>query len=216
MSDMNLRKWQSMSPEEREAHSEIVENRRHEAFRLHCQGHSYSEIGRRLDVTTAQARHDVLKAADQVSEEELQDMARQRAIEFGRIETLIEQVLPNAATDKDMMRAAAFLMTRKSKLLGLDAPTKFQHQVQHVRPKREVPREEIDKKLVELFDRLEKRAKNIDPRLRARVEQIRAAQTTVIDVTPVTPGSQGTGPEGERGGAIDAVGDPTDSRKIPD
>ena len=97
-----------------------------QAFELWKAGASYRTIGAKLGISEAQAHRDVQAGMAALRELELHEAADYRAMELERLDDALLAIYPHvkrgnhAAIDR-MLR----ISERRSKLMGLDAPTKF-------------------------------------------------------------------------------------------
>lgn len=91
-----------------------------EAFRLRSQGLSYREIGFRLGIDTSTAYRRCQRALAAVPAEDVQE---HRALELDRLDALQYAIWEKAVNGNlNAIDRVLAIMTRRSKLLGLDAP----------------------------------------------------------------------------------------------
>jgi hypothetical protein len=97
------------------------------ALRLRSLGASYADIAKALDVSTATAWRSVKAGLDRTIREPAQDMI---LIELQRLDRLHSSIwgqaigIPSGTPDLGAIDKILAIMTRRSKLLGLDAPQK--------------------------------------------------------------------------------------------
>jgi hypothetical protein len=144
---------------------ELLNTRRRQAWELKKQGWTYQKIGEKLGISLSQASVDVSGYAARLADEEFADTLRHRILDADRLEDMIGVLWDRVmAGDFAAMDMVLKIQTRKAKLLGMDSPTKFEHKVAHEsRPKKGVNQEELDKRLMELYERMKARGVPISP-----------------------------------------------------
>jgi DNA-binding CsgD family transcriptional regulator len=94
-----------------------------ECLRLRREGLTHREIAARLGVAPATAYRRIRHALDEVNERNVEDATTLRSLEMLRLDEL-QNAIWQRATDGDVRALDRILaiMTRRAKLLGLDAP----------------------------------------------------------------------------------------------
>jgi hypothetical protein len=103
--------------------------RREKAFDLRIAGNSYRQIGKELGVSHEAARGYVIAALEESAARTDLKADQLRDIELARI----DEVLRGLWSSKDEPQTASVIIRlgeRRSKLLGLDAPTKLEHMLE--------------------------------------------------------------------------------------
>lgn len=109
--------------------AETAAQRRLDALELRKAGLTYRAIGGRLGVSEAQAYQDVKAALATLAQLEQESADELRRIELDRLDALLGSLWGKATTPTEKGQAVAVdrvlaIMERRSKLLGLDAPTR--------------------------------------------------------------------------------------------
>jgi hypothetical protein len=107
---------------------EIIAERRVRAFGLRKAGASYRQIAQQLSVSLNTAWADVTAELLELREQTKADAQEVRDLELQRCDEMILGLWPAVRKgDPRSVLAAAKVMERRAKLLGLDAPTKQEH-----------------------------------------------------------------------------------------
>lgn len=107
----------------------VIEERRARALSLHLAGHPYRLIGKQLGVSHQQAFRDVQDATRELAEERLEQTEHYVAVQRARLEKLLSVVWPGALRgNADAIDLAINILGKISRLLGIDAPIKVQHE----------------------------------------------------------------------------------------
>lgn len=102
---------------------EEIQRRCIEAMKLRREGNSYREIGEALGVTPNQAYADVLKELRRVRKEEYENVEEMRILEAKRLDWMLTRLAKRVdAGDDDAIELSMKIMTRRSKLFGVDTP----------------------------------------------------------------------------------------------
>jgi len=100
-----------------------------DALRLRSEGLSYREIAERLGVDTSTAYRRVQRALSAVPAE---DVETHRALELDRLDALQRAVWDKAIDGNlNALDRVLAIMSRRSKLLGLDAPQRREHSLEY-------------------------------------------------------------------------------------
>lgn len=102
--------------------------RREQAVALRVQGLSYLEIGRRMSITKQTAHSLVTKGLQETARRMAEDAEDVRQIELDRLDLAIALVMERVKKkDLAAVERLVRLEERRAKLLGLDAPDKYEH-----------------------------------------------------------------------------------------
>ena len=105
--------------------AEAATERRLQALELRKAGANYRRIGAQLGVSEAQAYKDVQGELQRIQAEASDLAADVRTLELERLDALTLALWPSARQGKEgAIDRVLRVMERRSKLLGLDAPTK--------------------------------------------------------------------------------------------
>lgn len=106
----------------------ITQERRRVAFELRKAGATYEEIGKSLGITRQSAYGLVSKVLEQLQTQTAEDAAAVKEMELQRLDAMFKGLWPAASKgNPQSVEKALKVMERRSKLLGLDAPTKHAH-----------------------------------------------------------------------------------------
>lgn len=107
----------------------VIEERRARALALHLAGHSYRAIGKALNVSHQQAFRDVHDATRELAEQKFEQTEQYVAIQYARLNKLLSVVWTGALRGNlDCIDQALNILGKISRLLGIDAPIKVQHE----------------------------------------------------------------------------------------
>lgn len=102
--------------------------RRLEALELRKRGLSYRAIGERLGVDHKVIYNEVMAELKRLADESQDKAAEIRALELERLDALIKGLEPMAMVgNPGAVNSYIKCMERRAKYLGLDEPTKFEH-----------------------------------------------------------------------------------------
>ena len=105
-----------------------VEERRKKAIALRLDGKNYRAIAQELGVGLATAYRDVAAVIDRTKAEANESADEIRSLELERLDRAIAGLMPQVdAGDPRACDTLVRLQERRSKYLGLDAPTKHEH-----------------------------------------------------------------------------------------
>lgn len=97
--------------------------REKKALELRRQGYSYRAIGEQTGVSHVQSMHDVAQALTYIRDDVAKDAANLRDLEVARLDHMLLKLNDRLEIGSfDAMEMALKIMTRRAKLLGLDAP----------------------------------------------------------------------------------------------
>lgn len=119
-----------MSENKRTADDDRLYMRRSKAIALRVAGKNFREIAKELGVSLAVAHHDVRTILEDVGEEVSEAREEAVKVEIERLDhwlSIVTDVLESQAEPETTLKAvdrAVKISERRSKLLGLDAPTK--------------------------------------------------------------------------------------------
>lgn len=106
---------------------EIIEIRRGKALDLRISGKSYRTIGKALGISGKTAFDDVKRAMERQRRETNDTLDHHRALQLSRLDRAVEGIWPAVKKgDKEAARVLVRLEKRRAELLGLDAPTKHE------------------------------------------------------------------------------------------
>jgi hypothetical protein len=107
--------------------TEAIAERRIRAFELRKAGYSLREIGHRLEVSHMTIKEDIDTVLAELTEKQQAKAEQYRAIELERLDVMVRSIWPFVmAGSAGAIDTALKISTRRSKLLGLDAPPKPQ------------------------------------------------------------------------------------------
>jgi hypothetical protein len=107
----------------------VAAERRQRAFDLRIAGWSHRQIGKEIGVSHVQAGRYIAEALEESAQRTALKADQLREIELHRI----DEVLRGLWSSKDEPQTASVIIRlgeRRSKLLGLDAPTKLEHMLE--------------------------------------------------------------------------------------
>lgn len=122
---LNHRRLTNAVPSKANSRGVRAAERRIKALELRKAGKTYDAIGKKLGITTQSAHALVMSALEQIRTVTAEDAAKVRELELERLTGIYEKLYPK----RDDPRAADTLVRiaeRRSRLLGLDAPTKLE------------------------------------------------------------------------------------------
>lgn len=101
---------------------EQIDERRINAVKLRAQGYTYWDIGKKLGVSHAQARADVMAVLSRNALAHPEGVEEMRAREVERLDWLTQQLYERGTLDDDGMAVFIKISHLRSRLLGLEAP----------------------------------------------------------------------------------------------
>jgi len=134
----------------------ISAERKKKALEFRRAGLSYDKIGEQLQISKTQAYRLVTKALEELASEARDEAELVRVLELERLDRMLLGLWTKAtAGHLGSVEKVLKIMERRAKLIGLDKPTK----VAATDPEgnealRDLPSEELDKRIAELQDKL--------------------------------------------------------------
>jgi hypothetical protein len=162
-----LARWHAASPEERAELTEARRERMREAWQMKvCEGKTYKEIAKHFDLSPQAIMGYVSEVAQEMLELDYGSLPQIRAREVARLEHITDNLMPLVnQNDMEAIKVLNTLSIQKSRLLGLYAPVKVKMEHTSARTNKDASRDEIDRRLVDLYLRLKRRGKEMSPEL---------------------------------------------------
>lgn len=173
----NLKKWESLSIAEKRVELARRRKMRAEMYQLHIhEGITLQELADRYNTNKTAVSLSISKHANMLAKKRDYDIPAERRQQYDQLKALMENTFKRGLEGDDFaIKSYVSLAARFAKVIGLDAPTRFQH--------------EVNKKVshththtVDLDD-LEKRIQIV----RARQKQLGMKQGYAAPISPTNP-----------------------------
>ena len=115
-----------VGPQQIAIRAQAAENRA-KAWEFRKLGATYAAIGKKLSVSHEAVRNYIQAALDRLKADELRDAGEYRRMELARLDDLLLAITPRALKGElAVIDRVLRIQERRSKFLGLDAPTKVE------------------------------------------------------------------------------------------